>query len=240
MLELNRNDVIFMIRVLSSWEEVGEAINILRNKGLELHGDPVKNWDLVQISEILDKYDNNIRVLDMGCGATGCALLRFLYKRGLKNCYGIDLSISRQDRQTQIGLMVKDRIMRPPFRLVRGDLTQTKFSSNSFDFIISLSVIEHGVDIESFFKEASRLLKSHGNLYISTDYWEPKVSTKGLHRPFGLSWNIFSKKEIEYLVNVAKNYNFRMVDENIPSTQQKVIHWNERDYTLVSLVFQKV
>lgn len=232
--------VSFMIKVLGSWEEIGKAINILRKEGFGLHGDPVKNWDLVQIDEILEMYGRDIRVLDMGCGATRCAVLSFLYNRGLKNCYGIDLSISREDRLIQIGLMMKNRTIRPPFRLVRGDLTKTQFPSNSFDVIICLSVIEHGVNVESFFKEASRLLKTHGSLYVSTDYWEPKVSTNGLHKPFGMNWNIFSKTDVENLISLAKKYNLRMTNENIPSTQGKVIHWNERDYTLISLILQKV
>jgi ubiquinone/menaquinone biosynthesis C-methylase UbiE len=228
-----------LIKVLGSWDEVGHAINTLRKKGLCLHGDPVKNWDLIQINDILENYDNTINVLDMGCGETNLAVIRFLHQKDLRNCCGIDLSISRKDRLSQIGLMVKNKTLRPPFRLTEGDLTKTKYPSNSFDLIICLSVIEHGVDIESFLKEASRLLKSSGSLYISTDYWEPKLSTNGLNRPFGLSWNIFSKAEIKSLISLSKKYNFQMKNEDIPSTGKKIIHWNDRDFTVISLVLKK-
>ncbi len=228
-----------MIRVLQSLEEVERAISVLQKRGFGLHGDPVKNWDLVQIDEILEGYDRDIRVLDMGCGGTACSVLKFLYKKGLNNCYGIDLSISLEDRLTQIWLMIINKTMRPPFKLLRGDLTKTQFANNSFDFVICLSVIEHAVNVESFLKEAGRLLRFRGTLFVSTDYWEPKMLKNDSSRSLGLDWNIFSKKEIQTLINTAKKYNLRVESENVPSTKDRVIHWNRKDYTAISLTFVK-
>lgn len=229
-----------MIKVLQSWGEVEKAIDILRKKGFGLHGDRSKNWDLLQIDEVLEEYDRDIRVLDTGCGGTACSVLKFLYNRGLYNCYGIDLSISIEDRLTQIWLMIKNKTLRPPFKLIRGDLTKTQFSDNSFDFLIMLSVIEHGINVESFLKEAGRLLRSHGTLFVSTDYWEPKILTNDSPRPLGLDWNIFSKREIESLINKARKNLFRLEDKNnIPIPKDKVIHWMGKDYTTISLLFKK-
>ncbi len=45
-----------------------------------------------------------------------------------------------------------------------------------FDYITSLSVIEHGVNIENYFKEMNRVLKKGGMLLTSTDYWYDKIN----------------------------------------------------------------
>ena len=42
------------------------------------------------------------------------------------------------------------------------------YSDNSFNIIIAIEVMEHVNDHENFFREASRILKPHGRLYIST------------------------------------------------------------------------
>ena len=44
-----------------------------------------------------------------------------------------------------------------------------------FDYVTSLSVIEHGVNIEKYFREMSRIIKSNGYLLTSTDYWPDKL-----------------------------------------------------------------
>jgi SAM-dependent methyltransferase len=227
-----------LIRVLQSLEEVEEAIIILKKNGLSCHGEYIKNWDLVQICEILGKVGKDAFVLDMGCRGKRCSDMRFLYSKGVINSYGIDLTIPIVEKLTQIALMIKNR-MKLPFTLVQGDLTKTKFKDGSFDLIICLSVIEHGVDLESFLKEAYRLLKNPAILYVSTDYWEPKCQVEDYLKPFGLEWKIFSKIEIEELINLAKKCNFNIENENIPRPRDKVIHWEGKQYTEISLIFEK-
>ena len=227
-----------MIRVLQSLDEVERAKNTLEKNGLSCHGDYIKNWDLVQVSEILDRVGKEAHVLDMGCRGKRCSDMRFLYSKGVMNSYGIDLSIPFMEKSTQIALRIKNH-MKPPFTLVQGDLTKTKFKDCSFDIIICLSVIEHGVNLESFLKEAYRLLKNLGTLYVSTDYWEPKCQVEDYPKPFGLDWKIFSRREIEELINLAKKCNFNIENAKIPRPRDKVIHWKDKHYTEISLIFEK-
>lgn len=227
-----------MIKTLKSLEEVGIAIGVLQKEECGYHFDALKNWDLTQVNSILKKIEKNARILDIGCGESASSVLRFCHKKGYKNLVGIDLSIPIEDRLIQLQLMMKNKSIRPPYKLVKGDATKTNFPNNFFDLIVCVSVIEHGVNINSFFKEASRLLKSHGTLYISTDYWEPKIETGDL-RPFDLEWNIFSKKEIENLFHIAEKYNLRMKNHEIPPTEDKTVHWMGKEYTFISLTFEK-
>ena len=57
------------------------------------------------------------------------------------------------------------------FNISVQDLEKTNFKDNMFDFITSLSVIEHGVNIQNYFREMNRILKKDGMLLTSTDYW---------------------------------------------------------------------
>ena len=54
------------------------------------------------------------------------------------------------------------------------DLEKTNFNDNMFDFYIVV-VIEHGVNIQNYFKEMNRILKKDGILLTSTDYWPDKI-----------------------------------------------------------------
>jgi len=226
-----------MIRVLNSWEDLGKSIGKLQKARCGYHGDATKNWDLSQINEIFRNYEKDIRILDMGCRASH--ILRFAYERGFRNCIGIDLSISIEDRLSQVQLMLRDKTLRRPYRLMKMNLMKTTFPDHYFDFIICLSVIEHGVNIDSFLKESSRILKNGGTLFVSTDYWEPKINTDD-SQLFGLKWNIFSRREIEDLIGLAKNYGLMMDSCEIPPVGEQIIHLLGRNYTFISLFFRKM
>jgi len=226
-----------MIRILESFEQVGKAVLTLQKRDYHLHSIPQKNWDMAQILEILDNEKPNC-ILDMGCG--GWHVLTLCRDCGVRNIFGVDLGLRLIDRLRPYLYAIRNKSTKLPYRVIRGDLTKTSFPNNSFDVITCLSVIEHSVNVESFLKEASRLLKRNGKLYVSTDYWEPKILIEKSMRPFGLTWNIFSKEEIKNLVNIAKEYNLKMDDESIPPPKEKVVHWGGKDYTYISLIFKKV
>jgi len=68
-----------------------------------------------------------------------------------------------------------------------------------FDYITSLSVIEHGVNIQNYFKEMNRILKKGGVLLTSSDYWPDKLVNKIIDKDIRKMSrnNVFSKEEIE-------------------------------------------
>jgi len=57
------------------------------------------------------------------------------------------------------------------------DLTKTSFPERSFAAIASLSVVEHGVDLDAYLAEAARILRPGGLLFTSTDYWCEPIDT---------------------------------------------------------------
>ncbi|MBI4058326.1 class I SAM-dependent methyltransferase [Candidatus Gottesmanbacteria bacterium] len=236
-----------MIKVLQSWSDIGEAIGYLQESGQNknnrvFHTTPIKNWDLAQIAQLLRNYNKDIKILDLGCG--GNNVLRLCYKQGFRHVYGIDLNITLNDRWQQFTLF-KSNNFRLPYHISSQSITRTTFQNSFFDVLICLSVIEHHVDLNSFYHESSRILKKDGLLYLSTDYWDKKINTSDAPVNYGtiagIEWNIFSKKEIFKLIQLARKYKFVLYkSQSIPNVNKPIVNWNTKQYTFISLIFKKM
>ncbi len=95
-----------------------------------------------------------------------------LSKIGFKELYGCDLHLSPPSKSQ----LEKHEFKQ--YNLSIQNLENTNYRNNMFDYITSLSVIEHGINIEKYFKEMNRILKKGGMLLTSTDYWQNKVITR--------------------------------------------------------------
>ena len=238
------------MKILSNWEEVGSAVNGLKKEELPLHTDPAKCWDLFNIRDMLLR--NNVAsdacIVDMGCGASvyGSVTLEFLRAMGFQNLIGIDLYIPLYAR---LGALLrgwgKFREL-IPYQMIAGDMTSTKFANNSVDVAISLSVIEHGVDLDKLFYELSRVVKVGGVVYVSTDYWEQKIelssgmAASGARDNQSLPWTIFDLTSLNGVIAIANKYGFLEVgDKVIPPCQDKPIYWQGADYTFIAMEFKK-
>ncbi len=221
-----------MIEVLQSLQEVEAATQALQSQNLPTHITPQKNWDQWLLSQVLQKTiasaqgdRSSIRVLDLGCG--DCCTLDFLAALGFKDLHGIDLTLKTSQPRL--------------YQLYAGDLTATGFADASFEVAISISVIEHGVDLDAFFEETYRLLKSGGFLFVTTDYWQDKISIDDSIQPFGLQWSIFSKAEIEKAIAIAKTHGFILHQHcEIPACAETTVSWYEKNYTFIALAFRKL
>ncbi len=215
-----------MIQVLQNWSDVETATLSLQQQGWPTHITVQKNWDQVLLAQQLQHTPRQATILDLGCG--DCCTLTLLDALGFSYLYGIDLHLPSAS-------------MSLPYRLYQGDLMHTPFSNCWFDWAVSISVIEHGVDLKAFFSEACRVLKSGGHLYVTTDYWEDKVDVDASIQPFGLSWKIFSKSEIQEMIAIAQIGGFELEqDTAIPACVDRTVTWYDRDYTFIALTFWKV
>lgn len=226
-----------MVRVLASWADIGKAIRTLHQDHC-YHSDPLKNWDLAQIGALAEELPKTGKIMDAGCSESHCSVLRFLRKKGFKNLVGMDLRISFDDRVEQLLLMKKERTIIPPFKLLKGNIIKTPFADKSFAAVFCLSVIEHGVDIQAFMREMSRLLQDKGILYVSTDYWQEKIESADI-QPWGLKWTVFSSGEIEEIIRTASKEGLKIDDASIPGVKDPIVEWSGREYTFLSMVFRK-
>jgi SAM-dependent methyltransferase len=177
-----------------------------------VHRDHTKNWDtLAALSAILSRTDRSGRILDSGA-ALYSTMLPTLWRYGYENLTGINLEFGQPVR-------------RGPARFLHGDATSTGFDEASFDAITCLSVVEHGVDLTGYFKEAARLLRPGGILVTSTDFSREPVDTKGL-TAYGVPVHVFTPDEIAAALDVARGFGLEPTsDLDLNAAHERTVTW---------------
>jgi ubiquinone/menaquinone biosynthesis C-methylase UbiE len=112
---------------------------------------------------IKDLIIKSERILDLGCGY-GQKIYSILNKYPKKDIIGVDISNKRIN-------FLKETF--PNKKFIVADVCNSKLKSNSFDIIISTSVIEHVENDVKFINEIYRLLKRNGFLYITSVIRKP-------------------------------------------------------------------
>jgi hypothetical protein len=116
--------------------------------------------------------------------------------------------------------------------------------SEHFKNISCLSVLEHGVDFERFAAEVSRLLQVGGRLFVTFDYWEPKIVPP--IRLYNLAWQPLDKRKVCELIEVCHYHSLRLVNEMDWELGEPVIEYGyyaphpDTKYTFGMVVFEKV
>lgn len=108
------------------------------------------------------RLSNTTLILEAGCGLA--QWVKVLDERGF-NIIGIDVSIST---------IRKAKKYYPELKLLIGDVLALPLRDNSLDCYISLGVVEHFEEgPERALKEAYRVLKPRGTLFVSVPYFNP-------------------------------------------------------------------
>jgi len=180
--------------------------------------------------DIINKADKNSFILDIGCN--GSPILLMLKNLGFKNLYGCDLSFDAscnpQSENNEPELL----------NLSIQNLEKTNYNDAMFDYITSLSVIEHGVNIENYFKEMNRILKKDGMLLTSTDYWHDKIDNSNKVFSFSTVPDvIFSRNEIENIVRIAEKNGFEVIEPIDFTYEDKVVRWYSAGIDLTFIFF---
>lgn len=195
-----------MNRFLLNRDEINQATDYFEKNGLTQSTLSCKNWETHMILQYLK--DGNI--LDMGSG--GGIVLENAVKKGLKGLkVGIDLAYE------------ENHLKANGIDLIKGDLMNVPFPDSFFNFITSLSVLEHQVDFEKFAHECSRLLSKGGTLFISCDYWPEKYDTSKT-KLYSLDWNILSKEDLLELVTILHEHKLEITSDIDWTLQDAVIN----------------
>lgn len=227
MRPIGRPDAPWENAVLQGRDEWEQAIVQALGLGLPLHNEPAKNWDsLAALDSILRRTNTTAAILDAGAEFYS-VILPWLFLYGYRNLRGINLGFSSP---IQLG----------PIRYERGDITRTGFKENTFDAVTCLSVIEHGVDLDRYFKEVARILKPEGVVITSTDYFETPIDTQG-KEAFGAPIRIFRRDEINDALQVASSHGLALTGPLDLSCGEKTVHWKQYqlDYTFLAFTLKK-
>lgn len=194
-----------------------------RRLHVPLHRSDEKNWDhLAAAFAILARTTPSARVLDAGAEYYS-NVLPALFVYGYRNLFALNLSFTSPAR-------------RGPIRYLPGDITQTAFPSAHFDAATCMSVIEHGVPLEGYFREMHRILKPGGLLITSTDYYPTPIDTRG-QLAHGAAIKIFTRKEIQNMLKLATQCGFELTGEVNLDCTEKPIHWPQFNLDYTFLIF---
>ncbi len=225
-----------MNATLKRREDLDKAVHALRSLGLRPHPDTYeKNWDLwLAIDFINTQVPKSAPILD--AGARWSPILERLESLGYTDLWACDLE--RSTRETLQRMLRRSKI-----RFIKGDLTRTPFPDQAFAAVACVSVIEHGVKPEDYFREMSRILKPGGYLITSTDYWCAPVDTSGIF-PYGPAFGemkVFDPDGIRQLVQLAGRHGLELTEPLALECEEKVVHWKRvnREYTFIFFVLQR-
>lgn len=235
--------------VLKNSLEVNMAKNELKKMGLFPHHGSEKSWDTFKMIEIISAADRNSYILDVGCN--GSPILPMLKRVGFRNLYGCDFVLRPRYNATimKIACRFFKKDYLPIVQMYNDDeiklsiqnLEKTNYTDNMFEFITSLSVIEHGININEYFKEMSRILKNGGYLLTSTDYWPEKITNTKTVISNNVPDRVFSRDEIERIIKVGEEYGLRLIEPMDYSYQEKVVTWKKTglEYTFIFFGMRK-
>lgn len=209
--------------VLKTQDEVEASIEQVRSLGLPIMKDPPKNWDsLAALDLVLKTTTKTARIFDAG-GEFYSVILPWLFLYGYKNLIAGNLVFDK-------------KIKRGPILYEPTDITKTAHPDEAFDVVTCLSVIEHGVDLDAYFREMSRVLKLGGVLITSTDYWETPIDTRG-QMAYGVPIRVFTKEEIVEALALARRYGLTLLSPLDLTSEEKVVHWKPYDLRYTFLTF---
>jgi SAM-dependent methyltransferase len=235
--------------VLKNTFEVIEAERGLQELQLFKHHWPIKSWDTYKMIKIISGAKRESFVLDVGCYES--PILPMLKRLGFFNLYGCDLVLKSDSNSklTDMSSFVYHEDYEPiaemyndkSYQLSIRNLEDTNYSDQMFDYVTSLSVIEHGINIEKYFKEMSRIIKNNGYLLTSTDYWPDKLVNNKNVLSKGTPDNIFSRDEIENLVAIAEKSGLKLIEPIDFEYKDKVVRWNSigLDFTFIFFAMRK-
>lgn len=230
--------------VLQKNDELAAACALLKANSPAIPDDAHKCWDEWKAFSFITSFGRPDDVV-LDAGTCKCRILEALYNSGYRRLYGCDLAPVEWRRRVypylfkpSFGDLVRSLLGSPPIRLSAQDMCRTKYRSAMFDFITSLSVVEHGVGLVDYFREVHRLLKPGGHLITSTDYWPIRIDTGDI-KPFGLSWNIFDENTVKEMLSIAGDFRLRLTEPLELDCGEPVIELHGKRYTFLFFILRK-
>ena len=146
---------------------------------------------------------SNFKLLEVGCGPG--YFLRCV-ERWFPKCKAVGTDIEQE-------LLEHAKKYLRKTKLVRHNAHNLPFSNESFDVIVSLQVIEHLEKLESFFKEANRVLRKEGLLIISTPNLNGIPARVLKNKWQGFRFDHISLKTPEQWRGILNNSGFLILDD---------------------------
>lgn len=119
-------------------------------------------FKMMLLETVKIKSGNN--VLDIACG--NGRLLNMFAERYSFNGYGADIS----DKMIE-----QAKLLNPSMHFSIGNCEQIPYADNTFDVITVCAAYHHFPYVDNFSREAHRLIKKGGTIYIAEVYYPPVI-----------------------------------------------------------------
>lgn len=193
-----------------------------------LRVDVRKSWDVAWFAAVLEGTLSHDDVV-MDVGGVHSELPWVLHLAGFRHLHSCDID---------------PKVLRMPFdRHIRyhvGQLASIAVNNGTVGAVTAVSTVEHGVDVDQFFRTARRLLRPGGLLCLSTDYWPTKVDVSDT-TIFGLPWTIYDRTEAQELIARALDAGFMTLDggHEVPNAGEACLQFSGRSYTSLGAIFRR-
>ena len=189
-----------------------------------------KSWDVWTMYRTVLEHapDRATRVFEMGSYNSEIPLV--LWRAGYHNIRASDFN--------PLGRAIRWYGNRIDFRC--ENFYAPDLAPGSVDVMTALSVIEHGFDQEKLIAAAARLLKPGGLFLFTTDYREEGATIPDTLRPFGLSYRVFSRGDIESLVRAAGVAGLELIGPAEWAASDYPIEWYGFRFTFAFVALRKV
>jgi SAM-dependent methyltransferase len=223
--------------VLRTEGELATAQAERNRRGLCPPTDSRKAWDNLLALEALGRVRPDESVADIGC--RNGILLTWLHQAGYRRLWGCDLktpmpALARAVKRGYPLTLLHGSAMfaRNRTRMRRSRAENTTFPSAEFAAVTSMSVIEHSVDTEAFFREVARLLRPGGILFLSTDYWTTPMVNR-------LGDAVFGPDDVRRLIAEAGSASLRPICDLDLEVGTPLIAELGLRYTFLTLAFER-
>ncbi len=163
-------------------------------------------------------------VLDLGSGAGFDAFIAAKKVGNSGKVIGIDFT----DEMINKSIELADKYQYKQVEFRKGDIENLPFENESFDVIISNCVINLAPDKLNVFKEAYRVLKKYGRMYVSDIVLLEQLSEEQKNNEeliAGCVGGALLKKEyLDIITNAGFNYKIIDEDKEISNRQYKGIN----------------
>ena len=141
----------------------------------EYHYALFEYWRSAKLLRYLERagVTNLGQVLDDGCGGGGMCVS---VAEETDHVVGIDLS----DRFANAGTRLAAELKTPNITFAQANGSHLPFPDRAFDTVLSHAVIEHVSDYEGYLREARRVMRPDGRMFLQT---APYLSPHGSHLP---------------------------------------------------------
>lgn len=155
-------------------------------------------------------------ILDVGCG-TG-RLIQYLAKVGFKVA-GCDIAKVA---------VIAARLKNPGIKIMKASATKLPYADNSFDLVCAISVIEHltAAQTDKFLAQTSRVLKSHGFVFLVTPNFATPLKILQGQKWFGYSdpthITFYSPRSLSAILT---QFGFSNIQKNFPIKYTSSLEW---------------